>query len=123
VDACGGRRPGGWARHGALGLARLLASRLTNDLHVGASERIALWLCVTGLIAVFLTGYTGCFVFDLIWPSFHYTPDPTGKNAWLLAQALSIAVYFLGAILMFNAVRRTLGAIARIPTPVSRAVL
>jgi hypothetical protein len=39
----------------ALGLARLLASRLTNDLHVGALERIALWLCVAGLIAVFLT--------------------------------------------------------------------
>jgi hypothetical protein len=39
----------------ALGLARLLASRPTNDLHVGALERLAFWLCVAGLIAVFLT--------------------------------------------------------------------
>jgi hypothetical protein len=38
----------------ALGLARLLASRLTNDLHVGAFERMALWLCVAGPIAVVL---------------------------------------------------------------------
>jgi len=106
----------------ALGLLRLLASRLTNDLHIGAFERIALWLCVAGLIAVFLTVYAGYFVFESIWSSFYYTPDPTGKNAWLLAQSLSIAVYFVGSILTFNTVRRALGAIVRIPTPVSDAV-
>ncbi|MDX0518646.1 hypothetical protein [Sinorhizobium medicae] len=33
-----------------------------------------------------------------------------GKNAWLLGQALFIAVYFAGALLMFGAVWRVLDA-------------
>jgi hypothetical protein len=36
---------------------------------------------------------------------------PVGKNAWLLGQALFIAVYFAGAVMMFNSVRRALDTI------------
>jgi hypothetical protein len=64
-----------------------------------------------GLIGVFLVGYPGYFVFDAIWPSFYYSPVETGKNAWLLSQAFFIAVYFIGTMMMFSAVRRALNAI------------
>jgi hypothetical protein len=60
----------------------------------------ALWLCVTGLVGVFLTGYIGYFVVDKIWPAFYYAPVAAGKNAWLSAQALSIALYWLGILMV-----------------------
>jgi hypothetical protein len=43
-------------------------------------------------------GYPGYFVFDAVWPSFYYSPVADGKNAWLLEQALLIAVCFVGAV-------------------------
>ena len=94
----------------ALGLAHLSAARLAPGQATGAGS-LALWLCVVGLIGVFLVGYPGYFVFDAIWPSFYYSPVAEGKNAWLLWQAAFIAVYFVGAMLMFNTVRRALNAI------------
>jgi hypothetical protein len=36
----------------------------------------------------------GYFVVDHIWPSFYYTPIADGKKVWLIAQALSIALYW-----------------------------
>jgi len=65
----------------------------------------SLWLCVTGLVAVFLTGYVGYFVVDSMWPTFYYTPIAAGKNVWLGAQAVSIALYWLGVISVLLNVR------------------
>ncbi len=59
----------------------------------------ALWLCVIGLLGVFAIGYPGYFVFDAIWPGYYYSPVAAGKNAWLLGQALFIAIYFAGILL------------------------
>ena len=70
------------------------------------SGKASLWLCVCGLIAVFLTGYVGYFVFDRIWPAFYYAPVATGKNAWLAAQSLSISLYWLGIIGVLLNVRK-----------------
>jgi hypothetical protein len=95
----------------ALGLALFTTSHASAKLSERESESIAWWLCVVGLFGVFLVGYPGYFVYDAIWPSFFYSPVTTGKNAWLLSQAFFIAVYFAGAILMFNAVRRTLNSV------------
>jgi hypothetical protein len=67
--------------------------------------RASLWLCITGLVAVFLTGYVGYFVVDRIWPTFYYTPIAAGKNVWLGAQAVSIALYWLGVISVLLNVR------------------
>jgi hypothetical protein len=94
----------------ALGLAQLIAVRLAPG-HRDNTGFAALWLCVIGLVGVFLVGYPGYFVFDAIWPSFYYSPIAAGKNAWLLWQAFFIGVYFVGAVLMFNMVRRSLNAI------------
>jgi hypothetical protein len=95
----------------ALGLTRLLAARLSPDEPAAGESSAALRLCIVGLLGVFAVGYPGYFAFDAVWPSFYYSPVPVGKNAWLLAQAFFIAVYFAGAVMMFNAVRRALNAI------------
>jgi len=96
----------------ALGLARLLAGRLSPRDQPVATEPMALWLCIVGLLGVFAFGYPGYFVYDAIWPSFFYSPIGVGKNLWLLSQALFIAAYFAGAVLMFNAVRNALNAVS-----------
>jgi hypothetical protein len=98
----------------ALGLSRLMAGRVSPGNSASAENSIALPLCIAGLLGVFAVGYPGYFVFDAIWPSFYYYPITVGKNAWLLGQALFIAVYFTGAVIMFNAVRRALNAIPAI---------
>jgi hypothetical protein len=56
------------------------------------------------VLGVFVVGYPGYFVFDAVWPSFYYSPVADGKNAWLLGQTFFIAVYFVGAVMMFNVV-------------------
>jgi hypothetical protein len=70
------------------------------------SRDLNLWLCVIGLVTVFLTGYIGYFVVDQIWPTFYYSPVATGKNVWLVAQAISIAIYWLGLISVLFDVRK-----------------
>ena len=95
----------------ALGLTRLLAARLSPTTRVSTEGSSALLLCIVGVLGVFAVGYPGYFVFDPIWPSFYYSPIAVGKNAWLLGQAFFIAIYFAGAVMMFNAVRRALNSI------------
>lgn len=94
-----------------LGIAQMLAARLSGNNSVAAGNSTALFLCIVGLLGVFTAGYAGYFVFDAIWPSFYYSPIDVGKNAWLLSQALFIAFYFAGTLLAFSALRRTLDAI------------
>ena len=66
------------------------------------------WLCVAGLLAIFATGYVGYFVADAIWPEFYYKPVAAGKNAWLFAQLICVAAYFIGAILVWRTLRALL---------------
>jgi hypothetical protein len=94
----------------ALGLTRMLAARVSPD-HPAEKGAASLWLCIAGLLGVFAVGYPGYFVFDAIWPSFYYSPVAAGKNAWLLARAFFIAMYFAGAILAFHTVRHALSAV------------
>lgn len=72
--------------------------------YIGSAGKKALWLCITGLIGIFCTGYVGYFVVDAIWPQFYYKPIEEGKNAWLLAQFLCIVSYFIGAFLVWRSV-------------------
>ncbi|MBB5050412.1 hypothetical protein HNQ36_000360 [Afipia massiliensis] len=95
----------------AIGLTLMLAARV-SPMRPSEEGSAALWLCIVGLLGVFAVGYPGYFVFDAIWPSFYYSPVAAGKNAWLLGQALFIAVYFAGAIFAFNAARRALNAVS-----------
>ena len=94
----------------AVGLTQMVAARMSKE-PVG-EHTTALWLCIAGLLGVFAIGYPGYFVFDAIWPSFYYSPVASGKNIWLLSQALFIAIYFVGMVTAFNAVRHALGNVA-----------
>jgi len=93
----------------ALGLTAMVAARSVGADDTDGSG--ALWLCVIGLLGVFAVGYPGYFVFDAIWPGYYYSPVAAGKNTWLLGQALFIAIYFAGVIMMFGIVRRALNRI------------
>ena len=63
-----------------------------------------MWLCATGLILTFLTGYIGYFVINAIWPPFYYMPIKAG-NVWLIAQGLSILLYLIGVVLAYVSIR------------------
>ena len=98
----------------ALGLTLMVAARsgaVTETEGHDTKCHGALWLCVIGLLGVFAVGYPGYFVFDAIWPGYYYSPVAAGKNAWLLGQALFIALYFIGFVMMFNSVWRVLDRI------------
>jgi hypothetical protein len=92
----------------ALGLSSLVAGRAGTGVVEGS---VPLTLCIIGLLGIFAVGYPGYFVFNSIWPSFYYRYDPVGKNAWLLGQAFFFAIYFVGILLSFNIVRRSLDAL------------
>lgn len=48
------------------------------------------------------------FVFNAIRVNFSYLPNITGKNIWLLGQALFFAVCVTGIVLAFNDARNAL---------------
>ena len=84
---------------------KLTLSWLKDHLDTEARDHAALWLCVGGLIGIFLTGYVGYFIVNAIWPSFYYTPVAMGKNVWLIAQGLSITLYLIGVVLAYMSIR------------------
>jgi hypothetical protein len=92
----------------AVGLTLLSVGRRGGD--AGASS-FALMLCIVGLLGVFAIGYPGYFVFNAIWPNFYYVPDITGKNVWLLGQALFFAIYFAGMASAFFSLRSDLNVV------------
>ena len=94
----------------ALGLTQILAASISHD--GSTRDGTTLVLCIVGLLGVFAVGYPGYFVFDLVWPSFYYSPVVAGKNIWLLGQAFFIALYFTGMVLAFNDVRHALARVA-----------
>ncbi len=73
----------------------------TDKLEAEERDLAAFWLCVAGLIAVFLTGYIGYFIVNAIWPSFYNAPINAAKNVWLIAQGLSILLYLIGVVLAY----------------------
>jgi len=76
-----------------------------DRLYAERRDYAALWLCIAGLLAVFLTGYLGYFVVNAIWTSFYYAPVTAGKNVWLAAQGLSITLYVIGIVLAYMSIR------------------
>ncbi|GEO43311.1 hypothetical protein SAE02_74590 [Skermanella aerolata] len=72
-------------------------------------QNITLWWACPWTLSV---GYPGHFVFDAIWPAFYYSPVAIGRNAWLLGQGFFVVIYFAGAVMMFDTVRRRLNTIS-----------
>jgi hypothetical protein len=71
-----------------------------EELEAEKRDYAALWLCVGGLIAIFLTGYLGYYVLNTIWQTFLGT-EPTREKAWLLAYSISAGAYLIGVALTY----------------------
>jgi hypothetical protein len=59
-------------------------------------------LCVTGLAAIFVTGYLGYFMLNAIWGTYYSVP-PTFRetNVVVIAVGLSAALYLIGVVLAY----------------------
>lgn len=76
-----------------------------EKLETETVDYTALWLCIAGLIATFLTSYVGYFLVNAIWPSFFYKPITQGMNVWIGLQAVSLALYLFGVVLAWFSIR------------------
>ena len=90
---------------GALGMVAIGAvyGLLPADkLAAESRDYTALWLCVTGLAAIFVTGYLGYFILNAIWGTYYSVP-PTFKetNVVVIAVGLSAALYLIGVVLAY----------------------
>jgi hypothetical protein len=90
----------------AIGLAYLATPRQGAKPTISGHERIAPMLCSYGLIAALVSGLAGYVIVNLIWPNFYFQPIQAGKNVWLAAQGLSIAVYVAGVCYAVAGIRR-----------------
>jgi hypothetical protein len=78
-----------------------------NKLEAESRDYTALWLCVTGLSAIFMTGYVGYFVLNLIWRSYYNRPPSPGEeNVVLIGVGLSAALYLIGALIAYLSILR-----------------
>jgi hypothetical protein len=93
----------------AIGLCYLAIIRQGASPNISRHERIAPTLCAYGLIATLVCAAAGYVICNLFWPNFFFHPVPTGKNVWLAAQGLSIAVYVVGVCYAFAGIRRASG--------------
>ncbi len=93
----------------AIGLCYLAIIRQGASPNISRHERIAPALCAYGLIATLVCAAAGYVICNLFWPNFFFHPVPTGKNVWLAAQGLSIAVYVVGVGYAFAGIRRASG--------------
>ena len=75
---------------------------LAHRLEAESRDYTALWLCVTGLAAIFVTGYLGYFILNTIWGTYYSVP-PTFRetNVVVIAVGLSAALYLIGVVLAY----------------------
>jgi hypothetical protein len=73
-----------------------------TKLEAESRDYTALWLCVTGLAAIFTTGYLGYFVLNTIWRNYYNRPPSSGEeNIVLIAVGLSAVLYLVGVALAY----------------------
>ena len=89
----------------AIGVSLLTFARDGRVSALGTGAGRSPGLCIFGVLAEFLTGYSGYFVVAHFWPNFYFTPIEAGKNVWLALQGVSIAFYVAGVIFAFGAIR------------------
>ena len=71
-----------------------------DELEAETRDYAALWLCVGGLMAVFVTGYVGYYVLNTVWQTLLGT-QPARENAWLLVYSISTGAYLIGVALAY----------------------
>ncbi len=90
----------------AIGLCYVVAGRQGASPTITANERIAPMLCAYGLIAELVTAGAGYAICVYFWGNFFFGATDPGKDVWLIAQGLSIAVYVVGIFYAVAGVRR-----------------
>jgi hypothetical protein len=90
----------------AVGFCYHAISRQNASLSLSDRERIAPALCSFGLIATLVSAAAGYVICNFFWPNFYYHAIPAGKNLWLAAQGISIAIYVVGICYSFAGIRR-----------------
>ena len=76
-----------------------------NKLETEALDYAALWLCVVGLIGIFLTGCIGYSMVTAFWPPSDHMPVIGRRYVWLIGQGLSLALYLIGVVLAYISIR------------------
>lgn len=71
-----------------------------EELEAETRDYVALWLCVGGLIVVFLTGYVGYYVLNTIWQT-SLGAQPAREKAWLLVYSIGAGAYIIGVVLTY----------------------
>ena len=93
---------------GALGMVAIGAVYwlLPGDkLETEALDYTAFWLCVVGLIGIFLTGCIGDSVVNVVWRRLDTMALSVKKYIWLIGQGLSMALYLIGVLLAYLSIR------------------
>jgi hypothetical protein len=90
----------------AIGFCYQAINRQGGSANISNHERVAPVLCAFGLIATLVSAAAGYVICNYFWPNFYYHAIPAGKNVWLAAQGLSIAVYVVGVCYSFAGIRR-----------------
>jgi hypothetical protein len=90
----------------AIGFCYQAIVRQGTSPTVSSHERVAPVLCAFGLIATLVSAAAGYVICNCFWPNFFFDAVPAGKNVWLAAQGLSIAVYVVGVCYAVGGIRR-----------------
>ena len=81
-----------------------------EKLEAESRDYKALWLCIVGLMAIFVTGYIGNFALNAIWQTYYSAPPTAGeKNVVLIAVGLSAALYLIGVMLAYLSIWHVTG--------------
>jgi hypothetical protein len=88
-----------------IGFCYLALARDGALAQVSSRERLAVNLRSFGLIAELVSTVGGYIICNIFWPNFYCEPVEMGKNVWLGAQGISIAVYVVGVAFAFIGIR------------------
>jgi hypothetical protein len=85
---------------GMIAIGAVFALFPADELEAETRDYAALWLCIGGLIAVFLTGYIGYYVLNTTFQTF-LGAQPMREKAWLLVYSISAGAYLIGVALSY----------------------
>ncbi len=86
------------------GFCYSLISRYSSR-EVTAKERLALKLCVIGLVAETLSTALLYQIFESLQPNFYFQIIEPHRTIWVVAQLLSFLVYFVGTVLALGSIK------------------
>jgi hypothetical protein len=90
----------------AVGFSYMYLSRTANR-PVTSKDRLALKLCIIGLIAVVVGGVGLYILFDyVVYPNFFFSAHDPERAIWLVAQLIGFSVYFVGILIALGMIKK-----------------